>query len=211
MRFRDRADAGARLAAVLTKYKDTDAVLYALPRGGVVLGYEVAKKLGLPLDLAITRKIGHQSNPEYAICAVAEDGDIVCNEYEKARADKKWFAGVVAKEREEARRRRVKYLGGREGISPKGKAAIIIDDGIATGLTMKLAIKEIKHGGPAKIVVAVPAAPKDVAAEIRGDVDELMALDEADEYLGAVGAYYENFPQVSDEEVIEYMRKSNRK
>ena len=105
MRFRDRADAGKRLAQALKKYQNQDGVVYALPRGGVVLGAEVARALDMPLDLLIPRKIGHPLQPEYAICAVVENGEMVCNQREVARVDPQWFRQEVESERNEARRR----------------------------------------------------------------------------------------------------------
>ncbi len=202
MRFRDRVEAGQLLAESLRNYEGKEVVVYALPRGGVILGFEIAKALGAPLDLIITRKIGHPFNPEYAICAVAEDGHLVCNEAERAGTDPEWFRKEVEKEKEEAKRRRETYLRKRETPAARGKTAIVIDDGIATGLTLKLAIQELKHKEPAKIVVAVPVAPRDAAEEIQKEVDEFVALDVPMVYLGAVGAYYNDFREVSDSEVI---------
>ena len=206
MRFRDRVDAGRRLAEALKKYRDQDGIVYALPRGGVVLGAEIARALRLPLDLIIPRKIGHPMSPEYAICAVVEEGEMVCNEWEVARVDPQWFKRVVAAEREEARRRRALYLKGRPRLPVEGKTAIIVDDGIATGLTMEAAIRDIKSKNPARVVVAVPVAPRDTAERLGREVDEIVALDIPEYYLGAVGAYYDDFPQVSDEEVVALMR-----
>lgn len=195
------------MAKKLQKYKGKEAVVYALPRGGVVLGYEVAKELGLPLDLVITRKIGHPLMKEYAICAVAEDGEFVCNEAERLLIDKKWLEDAIKKEQEEARRRRLIYLGDRKPIAVIGKDVIIVDDGIATGLTIELAIKEAKHRKPARIIVAVPVAPADVIEKIRKEIDEVIALEVPKIYLGAVGAYYQEFPQLEDEEVIKLIKK----
>ncbi|MBI2011038.1 MAG: phosphoribosyl transferase [Candidatus Colwellbacteria bacterium] len=208
MRFRDRTEAGQLLVQHLGHYEGKEVVIYALPRGGVVLGFEIAKALNAPLDLIITRKIGHPLNPEYAICAVAEDGDLICNEAERAAVDPAWFSKEVEKERAEARRRREIYLGKRKTPEVRGKIAILVDDGIATGLTLELAIKELKHKEPAKIIVAVPVAPRDAAREIEKEVDEFVALDIPALYLGAVGAYYDDFPQVTDEEVIEMLDRA---
>lgn len=224
MAFENRVQAGRALASLLKQYKDQPAaVVFALPRGGVVVGAEVAKELNLPLDLVIPRKIGHPLAPEYAIAAVAENGHLVTNPQEIASVDKEWFDMAVKKEQEEAKRRKEKYLGGRKHISPEGKVAIIIDDGVATGLTMKAAVEEIKHPakGPRlrrrageapqrrqkakKIVVAVPVIPKEVALELRSQGVEVVAVEEADPFLGAIGAYYQSFPQVSDDEVIELL------
>src|SRR3989344_1657662 len=145
MRFKDRADAGRKLAHALNKFKGRQGVVYALPRGGVVLGVEIAQALHMPLDLVIPRKIGHPISPEYAIGAVVENGEKVCNEMEVARIDPEWFRREVERERQEARRRRELYLGGREPAPVEGKTAIIVDDGIATGLTMEVAIRDVKR------------------------------------------------------------------
>lgn len=206
MRFTNREEAGQLLAEKLVPWRGQPVVVYALPRGGVVLGRVIADALGAFLDLVITRKIGHPYNPEYAICAVAEDGDLVCNEAERTAVDQEWFQGEVEKEQAEAKRRREVYLAGREPMTAKNKIAIIVDDGIATGLTMQLAIREVKHGQPARVIVAIPVVPVDTAAKLRAEVDELVALDIPEFYLGAVGAYYEEFRQVEDEEVMRLLR-----
>lgn len=206
MRFRDRAEAGRQLAQALKKYQDQDGVVYALPRGGVVLGVEVARALGMPLDLLIPRKIGHPLQPEYAIGAVVENGELVCNRQEVERIDPRWFRQEVEAERQEARRRRELYLGGREPAPVEGKSAIIVDDGIATGLTMEVAIRDARRRKPAHLVVAVPVAPPETVERLAREVDEFVVLDRSPYYLGAVGAYYSYFPQVSDEEVIALLR-----
>ena len=209
MRFRDRVDAGMRLAQTLRKFRGEGGIVYALPRGGVVLGAEVARALDMPLDLLIPRKIGHPYQPEYAIGAVVESGELVVNKDEVARVDPRWFREAVAAQRSEARRRRELYLGGREPSSAAGKTAIIVDDGIATGLTMEVAIRDAKRHDPARLVVAVPAAPRDTVARLLPQLSEFIVLDDSPHYLGAVGAYYDHFPQVSDEEVVELMRSAN--
>ena len=206
MRFRDRTDAGKKLAQALKQYRNQDGVVYALPRGGVVLGVEVARELGMPLDLLIPRKIGHPLQPEYAIGAVVENGEMVINQSEVTRVDPQWFRREVAVEREEARRRRELYLGGREPAPVAGKVAIIVDDGIATGLTMEVAIRDARQRQPAHLVVAVPVAPADTVERFSREVDEFVVLDHSPYYLGAVGAYYDSFYQVSDEEVVALLR-----
>lgn len=207
MRFRDRQEAGRLLAEKLAeKYEKQAGIVYALPRGGVVLGVEIAQRLGMPLDLIIARKIGHLYNPEYAIGAVTEGGDLVTNPHEVESLPSAWFQRRVAAEREEARRRHEVYLGGRAPLAAAGKTAIIVDDGIATGLTMEVAIRAIHRQHPERVVVAVPVAPADTAARLEREVDDVVALDVPEYYLGAVGAYYDNFPQVSDSEVVALMR-----
>jgi len=206
MILKDRKEAGEKLAEKLKDLKDTQAIVYALPRGGVVVGHEIAQKLNLPLSLIITRKIGHQFNSEYAICAIAEDGHSICNEEEEKRADQEWLKEQFEKEREEARRRREVYLKDQPALYPKNNSVIIVDDGVATGLTIMLAIKEMRHENPVKIIVAIPVIPSDIAHEIKNEVDELVALEIDENYAGAVGAYYEDFPQVGDDEVINLLK-----
>ncbi len=207
MRFKDRKEAGIKLAAALDKFKDEDAVVLSLPRGGVMLGVEVAKALNKPHDLVIVRKIGAPENPEYAVCVTDESGKIICNEEERVRLDQTWLERETKKEQEEAKRRRKKYLGDRKPPNLRDKTAILVDDGIATGLTMRGAIKVVRAQNPRKIVVAIPVTPKDSAQILRAEADELVALDEPTFYLGAVGAYYDEFPQLKDEEVIKLMKK----
>ena len=203
--FRDRQDAGRQLAQALAAYRGREVVVYALPRGGVVLGYEVAKFLEMPLDLVITRKIGHPENPEYAICATTEKGETFCNEKEIALIDRKWLSGEIKREQAEAERRRMAYVGDKIRRSAKGKIAIVVDDGIATGLTMLAALRSLRKENPKALVVAVPVAPREFMHVLRKEADAAVVLQAEQRYLGAVGAYYQNFPQVSDEEVIELL------
>ncbi len=209
MHFKDRVEAGKSLAKALEKYKGEDAVVYALPRGGVILGYEVARDLHAPLDLIITRKIGYPGNEECAVCAVAEDGHMICDQSAASMLDPEWLEDQAKKEMLEARRRREVYLKGQEPLKANGKIAIVVDDGVATGLTLLLAIGELKHRNPKKIVVAVPVASRDAAARIGEEADDLVAL-EVPIYFQAVGAYYQSFPQTSDEEVIGLLDAARR-
>lgn len=202
MRFQDRQEAGKILADTLEKYRGQSCIVYALPRGGVVVAREVASSLNAPLDLIIPRKVGHPTSPEYAVCAVGESGYLLCHDVAK-NLDQEWLAQAVEREKQEARRRREVYLGQNSPVSPHNKTAIIVDDGIATGLTMKVAIHDIKSQQPKKIVIAVPVAPSDTIEQLRNQVDEVICLSSVPAgYFGAVGAYYENFDQVSDQEVI---------
>lgn len=208
MRFRDRTDAGKQLSAALSEYRGEAGVVLALPRGGVVLGIEVAEGLGMPLDLVIPRKIGHPQQPEYAIAAVAESGELAANEAEVRRVDPDWFRSAVDREQAEAKRRRQLYLGGRAPLPLAGKLAILVDDGIATGLTMFAAIRDVKQRSPARTVVAVPVAPADTVARLRREVEAVLTLDHGECFLGAVGACYDDFPQVSDSEVVALMQRA---
>lgn len=202
MHFKDRQHAGQQLASALKKYQDCGVVVYALPRGGVVVGVEIAKYLKAPLDLLIPRKIGHPYNPEYAIAAVAESGEVVKKEEELRHIDQEWFENEVTKQLGEIKRRRKLYLGGKKPLDPKGKTAIIVDDGLATGLTMKAAIHEIRRQNGKSIIAAVPVAPADTVKEIGNLVDELVVL-HVPAGFAAISAYYQDFPQISDEEVTQ--------
>ena len=175
--FENRLDAGKKLAKLLEKFKGKGVVVYALPRGGVVIGSEIAKVLKAPLDLIITRKIGHTSQPEYAIGAVAENDHTVFNKDTVPSIEQKWLEEETEKQRLEAKRRRELYLGERKPLSCKGKTAILVDDGIATGLTIKAAIRELKmHYHPSKIVVAVPVAPSEIVEELKKTGVEFIAV-----------------------------------
>jgi putative phosphoribosyl transferase len=200
--FRNRLEAGKRLALLLGKYRDKNAAVYALPRGGVPVAKEIARELNCPLDLLIIRKIGHPFNPEYAIGAVSEEGHLVVNERELETINKMWFEAELAKQKREAKRRRGLYLRDKRPIDPKGKTAIIVDDGIATGSSMLVGIKELKLKEPEKIVVAVPVAPLNTAQLMEKEVDEFVAVSLPEYFMGAIGYYYEDFAQLSDEEVI---------
>ncbi len=208
MHFSDRQEAGRKLAAELGGYRGSDVVVYALPRGGVVLGYEVSQALGAPLDLVITRKIGHPENPEYAIGAITEEGESLYDEREKSLVDRAWLERAAQKERREALRRRQVYLQGKSRASARGKRVIVVDDGVATGLTLRVALASLRKDEPRELIVAVPVAPHDIVSILEKEADTVVVLEDATEYLGAVGAYYERFSQVSDEEVIDLLRRS---
>ncbi|MCL5410921.1 MAG: phosphoribosyl transferase [Patescibacteria group bacterium] len=201
MIFKDRQNAGILLASKLLRYRGIDSIVYALPRGGVVVGAEIAKMLNIPLDVAIAKKVGHPFNPEYAVCAVSESGETVCDEEEKQTVDENWLKNAIDRAKKEVLLRRRSYSKIKSPISAKEKIAILADDGIATGLTMKAAIKWVKNQKPEKIVVAVPVIPKETVEELKKEVDEVVALDIPEQFLGAIGAYYIDFSQVTDDEV----------
>lgn len=200
--FANREDAGRQLAGRLAHYRETDAVVLALPRGGVVVGGEIARVLHFPLDIVVVRKIGHPGNPEYAICATDEKGTLLCNEEEQKYVDQKWLKEEVKRQRQEAARRLKVYRGNKEPLEIKEKTVIITDDGIATGLTMRLAIAAVKARKPKRVVVAVPVASSEAANGIKREVDEFIVLLPPEEFLGAVGAHYAEFAQTGDEMVI---------
>lgn len=201
--FKDRTEAGRILAKKLEAYRGKNGLVLALPRGGVVLGNEVARALSMPLDVIATRKIGHPSNPEYAIGAVDESGVTVLNELEIASVDKDWLRDEIERQRAEAARRSALYRKQGESLAVGDKTVIIVDDGIATGFTMQLAVKVIKNKHPKKIIVAVPVAPRESVRRLKEEgADEIILLEPPEEFMGAVGAHYRQFEQVNDEEVI---------
>lgn len=208
--FKDRNYAGRQLAKKLEKYRATDAVVLALPRGGVVTGYEVARKLKLPLDIVTVRKIGHPENSEYAIGAVDEHGMTLWNEPEISELDLTWLGEETQKQRVEALRRAKLYRGRRKPRALKDKIAILVDDGIATSLTMRLAVRVVKAQKPKQVIVAVPVAPPESVNALKKEgADNVIVLEPPERYLGAVGAHYTRFEQVEDDEVIRLLRLVN--
>ncbi|MCL6473378.1 MAG: phosphoribosyltransferase, partial [Firmicutes bacterium] len=189
------------------KYRGSDAVVLAIPRGGVVVADEVAKALGLQLDIVIPRKIGAPGNPELAIGAVAM-GESIINEplVRELGIPREYIESEISRQLEEISRRRKLYLGDRAPIPLQGRIAIVIDDGLATGYTALAAIHAIKRQNPKKIVLAVPVAPSDTCARLAQEVDELICL-EVHELFFAVGQFYEVFDQVTDSEVIEILSR----
>lgn len=206
--FTDRSDAGQRLAARLLEYTGKNAVVLAIPRGGVVVGVEIASLLSAPLDLIIPRKIGAPGNPELAIGAVAGDGQVTLNEILCRQLDvsEEYIRGVVRRELQEIDRRRRLYLGDRPPIDLRGKIAIVTDDGLATGYTALAAVKAVRHEGPKKLVLAVPVAPFETVERLAAEVDQLVCL-ETPELFYAVGQFYLDFSQTSDEEVVEMLKR----
>lgn len=205
MAFRNRSEAGRKLARALLKYKGRHPVVLALPRGGVPVAAEVAKALGGELDLLLVRKIGVPGQPELAMGAIA-DGEsplIVRNEdvIEVAGISDSAFEQVVSEERDEIERRRSKYIRGRPRAVLQGQPVIIVDDGIATGATTLAAIKAVRSANPSDLVLAVPVAPPEAVEKLRPEVGELVCL-EMPRLFGAIGLHYRDFSQVSDQEVI---------
>lgn len=198
--FKDRNEAGQKLAELLQEFKDTNAIVLAIPRGGIVIGKEVAEILNLPLDIIVTRKVGAPMNQEYAIGAVDIDGDCVYNEDALSGIDIHCAELEKEKELKEARRRWELYRAGREPLTLDGKTAIIVDDGMATGMTVQSAVNYAKKLKANRIVVASPVAPPEIVEKLKKEMD-LRVLKTPSDFF-AIGAFYEDFPQVSDEEVI---------
>ena len=207
--FADRRDAGRVLARLLADLELDHPLIYALPRGGVPVGVEVANRLNAPLDLLLVRKLGAPYNPEVALGALVEgaDAEIVINEDVKraSGADDAYIARVVADQRAELERRKALYLGDRRRSDPKGRTVVVVDDGLATGATMKAALIGLKRAGPARIVVALPVAPKSALEQIYDQADDIICVHPVTIFRG-VGAFYRDFHQLSDEETIGLLR-----
>jgi putative phosphoribosyl transferase len=210
MPFRNRSEAGRRLAVALAGYKEKEPTILALPRGGVAVAAEVAAALDAPLDLILVRKVGVPFQPELAMGAVADGGGsiIVRNEdvIKHAGIDEAAFKAVCDAEFAEIGRRRERYLGNRERAEVAGRTAIVIDDGIATGATTRAALRATRMRNPKRLVLAVPVAPSDSLTELRREADDIVCLED-DSVFGAIGFYYRDFRQVSDEEVIEILQR----
>jgi putative phosphoribosyl transferase len=203
MLFQDRREAGKALAKELESYKETpNTIVLGIPRGGVVVGHEIAKALGAPLDVYITRKIGAPHNPELAIGAVASDGTLLIDHQLVRRlgVSQEYVDAESDRQKKEIHRRMAEYRG--DGPSPQlaGKVVILVDDGVATGATTLATIRAIKSQEPARLILAVPVGPRDSIESLRQEVDELVCL-HAPEVFWAVGAFYNVFDQTSDEEV----------
>lgn len=208
--FVDRADAGRKLAVRLKALHLSEPVVYALPRGGVPLAVEIAKVLNAPIDLVLVRKIGAPGQPELALGAVVDgdDAQTVVNEDIAAitGGDKAYFEKIRRGELEEIERRRALYLEGRRRVSPAGRTAIVVDDGLATGATAKAALRTLKRQGAAKVVLAVPVAPANTLEEMRANADEVVCLETPHPFFG-VGAFYGNFSQLTDNEISRLLRQ----
>jgi putative phosphoribosyl transferase len=209
--FKDRRDAGIQLAERLTHYKDKDNLLVlALPRGGVVPGFEVAKALNAPLDVLIVRKIGFPGQPEFAIGAVAETGAVSMNRsiVERYNVSGDYIEEETARKKEEIARRVEMYRGGRSIEKLGGRTVILVDDGVATGATMKAGIAALKKEKIDKLVIALPVAPPSTADELGNMADEVICL-ETPEDFAAVGGYYYDFTQVTDDEVVAMLNEAS--
>ncbi len=204
LRYADRAEAGRLLAQSLGRHRDQPCVIYALPRGGVPIGYEIARALKAPLDLMLVRKIGVPYQPELAMGAVA-DGEppvVVLNDDIVAAIGpgKELIAEATARESAEIARRRALYLGGRAPLSAAGRVAIVVDDGLATGATARAALRALKRQKPSRLILAIPVAPAETVAALKTEADEIVCPQIVEDFI-AVGAYYRNFRQVEDDEV----------
>jgi putative phosphoribosyl transferase len=210
--FRDRTDAGQHLAASLAKYANrSDVLVLALPRGGVPVAYEVAKQLGAPLDVFLVRKLGVPGHEELAMGAIATGGVRVINEdivrYLKIPGEV--IDAVAESEAQELERREHAYRNDRPPPDVKGRVVILIDDGLATGSTMRAAAAALRKQNPARIVVAVPVSSPETCDEFRSEVDEIVCAVTPEPFRG-VGMWYEDFSQTTDEEVRELLERARQ-
>lgn len=205
--FSDRVDAGKRLGSALNDVISRDAIVLAIPRGGVVVGYEIAHMLGLQLDVIIPRKLGAPDNPELAIGAVTEDGTAILDEnlitYMSVTQD--YIRHESEQQRKEISRRLQLYRQNTPPPNLKQRNVVVVDDGIATGSTMKAALASLKKQGAATTTVAVPVGPPTTIRELRNQADNVVCL-YMPEYFQAIGQFYTDFNQTSDEEVIELLK-----
>ena len=201
--FRDRIEAGTLLAAKLKKYKSTSGIVLAVPRGGVPVAFAVAKELGFPIEVVLTKKIGHPMNKEYAIGAASlTDYFVIPHE----NVSEEYIQEELKLIRANLKKMYARFMGDKEPADIKDKTVIVIDDGIATGNTLLGTIHVLRKGKPGKIVIGVPVASKSAMRKLSTEVDEVVAVMVPDEFHG-VGAFYEDFGQVSDEEALFYLDK----
>ena len=211
MPFSDRRDAGRRLAERLSDLGLTDPVVLGLPRGGVPVAYEVALALRAPLDVVVARKIGAPHQPELGVGALAEGGvtvfdDATLRHLGLAAGD---VAATVTLETAELERRVRRYRGGRNPVDVKGRAVVVVDDGLATGVSARAALRSVRAREPGRLVLAVPVGPVDAEDLMRADADDVVVV-EAPPRLTAVGQWYADFTQTSDEAVLELLAAANR-
>lgn len=208
--FINRTDAGRKLADALMQYKSRNPIVFGIPRGGVVTGYEVADRLQCEFSVIITKKLGYLSNPEIAFGALAEDKSLILQSYAPKKLSKEEIETVIKIEEKEIKRRKEIYRGGKELPLITKKAVILVDDGIATGSTMMAAIDMCRKKSPDTIVVASPVCSAGMMNILSEKADDVVILDIPDDFI-AVSQVYEVFDQITDEEVSQYMMKADRK
>jgi len=203
--FKNREDAALKLIRFLEKYKNDKSILLAIPRGGVPIAYPIAKKLGLPVELLMTKKIGHPSNPEYAIGAVGLEDELIDEHLEISPS---YINNKIEAIRKSLQDRYKKFMGNHTPASLENKVIIIVDDGMATGNTILSSLHMLRRKNPQKIIVAVPVASAQAVAKIGEQVNELICLYIPEPFHG-VGLHYVNFDEVSDEDVIRMLNENN--
>ena len=212
MPFRDRADAGRRLADRLRHLRGEDVVVLGLPRGGVPVAAEVARALDAPLDVIVVRKLGLPFQPELAMGAVGEGGALVVNDrvVRRAHVSEAEFVEAERRERAEVERRALRFRGTGRGWRWQGRTALVVDDGIATGSTVRAACRVARAQGAARVVLAAPVCSPDTACALRAEVDELVCLETPRSFL-AVGRYYTDFRPTADDEVAALLQQAARR
>jgi putative phosphoribosyl transferase len=208
--YRDRRDAGRVLAQQLSHYKGHgDVIVLALPRGGAPVAFEVAHALGAPLDVFVVRKLGYPGHEEYAMGAIASGGVQVLNPLAIDSFSERQLGGIVARERAELARREALYRGAKPPVDVHGRTVIVVDDGLATGATMRAAVAALRQREPARLVVAVPTGAEDTCRQLRAEADEVVCPLTPSPFR-AVGLWYQEFPQTSDQEVAQLLAESSR-
>lgn len=209
--FQDRQDAGLQLAAELKRFRDSDPLILALPRGGVPVAFEIACALEAELDLVFVRKLGAPGHEEFGIGAVVDGADpqLVLNEaiVRQLAPSPNYLHNEYRRQLAEIERRRRAYVGSRQPIPAAGRTVIVVDDGIATGGTVRAALQALRKTGAARLVLAVPVAPQDVVRTLERECDEVLCLATPEPFY-AVGAHYADFTQTTDEEVIALLRRA---
>ncbi len=210
--FADRREAGRALAVALTAYKDGDAVVLALPRGGVPVGYEIARALAAPLDVIVVRKLRAPDEPELGLGAVV-DGDhpeSVLNDevVEALKISPEYLDNEIRIQLREIQRRQQIYRKGRAAPRLADRTVIVVDDGIATGGTIRAALRGVRRAGPAKLILAAPVAPSDTVQSLRAEADDVVCLETPSDF-DAIGQFYADFRQVSDDEVVALLERAN--
>lgn len=208
MTFKNRREAGRRLALVLDKFRPQQPVILGLPRGGVVVGHEIAKALDAPLDVLLVRKLGAPGAEEFAIGAVAPGATLLNRNLIAALGVSRDYLGrVIARETDELKRRERVYRGNRPALPVEGRTVILVDDGLATGATAQAAVQSLRSRAPRQIIFAAPVCSEDGADALRGVTEEVVCL-ECPPNFGAVGYWYQDFAPTTDAEVIQCLRGS---